>query len=106
MHFAARNRTMHSRGKFSEKMTRSVVLQGVRGVEPQSVQVVLVKPMQRILDEEATHHVAVFAVEVQSASPGRLMALGEIIRTVHAQVVAVRTEVVVHYVEQHGQAQL
>ena len=45
----------HGRGELGEEVHRAVVLQGVRGVEAQAVDVVLVDPMQRVLDEEPSH---------------------------------------------------
>ena len=43
---------------------------GVDGVEAQAVEVVLVEPVQGVLDEEAADRVAVRAVEVEASPQG------------------------------------
>src|SRR5882762_3668717 len=63
-----------------------------------SVDVKLLKPVQRILDEEVADFITVGAIEVQSRSPGRAITVRKI-RAVLAKVIALRPEVVVNHVQ-------
>ena len=61
-------------GEHFEEVGRLVVVQGVRGVQPQAVDVVLVEPVQGVLDEELLDLLAPLAVEVDAGGPGALPA--------------------------------
>ena len=65
------------------------------------VDVKLVDPLQRVVDEEPAHVIAVRAVEVERRPPRRLVPVGEV-RAVLAEVVPLGTEVVVDDVEERG----
>ena len=75
----------------------------VHGVEAEGVDVEALEPHERVLDDEATHLVAVRAVEVDGRAPRGLADL-VVDRHEDRQVVAVRPEVVVDDVEAHGEA--
>ncbi len=77
----------------------------VHGIDAQAVDVKLVDPLQRVVDEEPAHVVAVRAVEVERRTPGRRVARGEV-RAVFAQVVSLGAEVVVDDVEKQGETAL
>ncbi len=85
--------------QLGEEVPRAVVLHRVRRVEPQAVDVVLVHPVQRVLDEEAAHRGAVRAVEVHALAPRAAVPVGEVVRAEGVGVGAVRPEVVVDHVE-------
>ncbi len=59
-------------------------------------------PHQCVVDKEPAHFVAVGVVHIHRFSPGRRVFFGEI-RAELAEVIARRTEVVVHHVQQHGE---
>ena len=61
---------MYGGRQLGEEVARAVVDDRVGGVEPQAVDVILVHPVQRVLDEELAHHVAVRAVELTAAPQG------------------------------------
>jgi hypothetical protein len=73
----------------------------VHGVEPQSVGVKLLDPIERVVHEEFAHRPARAAVEVDRSAPRRLVAIGEERLRDAVQIVAFRAEVVVHDVDQH-----
>ena len=72
-------------------------------VQAQAVDVVLVQPVKRVVDEEPPHLVAIATVEVQRIAPGRAVVVREV-RAVIAEVVPLRTEVVVDDVQDQGEA--
>ena len=85
-------------------MARAFVYQRMRGIEAETIKMILGNPVQGIFDEEAPHHLAVRPVQIQSSAPGRGVMLRKIVRTVDAQVIAVRPQVVVNHVEQNCQS--
>src|SRR6266849_2011497 len=86
-------------------MARAFVYQRMRGIEAETVEMILGNPVQGIFDEEAPHHLAVGTVQIQSGAPGRGVMLREVERTVDAQVIPVWPQVVVNHVEQDCQSQ-
>jgi hypothetical protein len=104
-HRAARNGGTDPARKLTKEMARTIVDERVRSVETEPVDVVLVYPVQRILDEEGAHHVAVLAVEIDGGTPWGVVALGKIVGAERTQVGAVRSQMVVDNVEQHPQAE-
>ena len=76
-------------GQFLEQMHGLVVVQGMDGVEPQSVQVVVGEPLPDVVGDEGPHLIAAGSVEVDRHPPGRLVPVGEV-RAVLRQVVAGR----------------
>ena len=82
---------------------RTQIHDPVGGVEPKPVQVILGDPVDRVVHDVATDLVAVRSVEVEPVPPRRLIAVREI-RTQLGEVVPLRAEMVVHHVEQHGEA--
>ena len=75
---------------------------GVDGVEPEAVEMVVAEPHQGVVAEVAADLVAVRPVEVQSVAPRGLVAIGEV-RPELRQVVARRPEVVVDHVEDRAE---
>ena len=60
---------MHALGELGEDVRRAIVADGVDGVEPQPVDVVVAHPELRVLDRPVAH--AALAV-VERLAPGRL----------------------------------
>src|SRR5919202_2256775 len=87
-------------------MALRVVEDGMGGVEPQAISVELVEPVLRVVEHEPANGCAVRAVVIDRLAPGRLIPIGEIVRAVCPQIVAVGTKVVVDDVEQHAQSKL
>ena len=72
-------------------------------IEAESVEVVFLDPVECVVDEEIAHHSTVAAIEINRFSPGSLMALGEEIRSVLAQIISLRAKVVVDHVQEDHQ---
>ena len=101
----ARRRRAEPRPHLGQQVPRPVVAKRVRGVEAQPIEVVLVHPVEGVLDKELPHALRVWAIEVQGVAPRRGLALGEIVRAVGAHVGPVGAEVVVDDVEDDPQAE-
>ena len=106
MHVAVRGLGAHAFGKFVQHMLRAVVDDRMHGVEPQPVQMELLDPVERVLDDELAHRLAVLAVVIDGVAPGRLVALGEEARGVGGEVVPVGTKVIIDHVEEDHQPAL
>src|SRR5260370_17085802 len=87
-------------GKLGEEWEGTRIEDPVNSVQSKSVDVKLLKPVQRILDEEVADFTTVGAIEVQSRSPGRAITL-RTIGAVLAQVIAFRPEVLVNHLQRH-----
>ena len=86
-----------------EDVRSAVVEDRLRRVEAQSVQVELADPVARVAENEIARALRVLAVEVQRFAPFGVVARAEVVRAEALQVVAVRPEVVVDDVEDHGE---
>src|SRR6476661_6974326 len=68
----------------------------VRRVEPEAVNVKFTAPIACVFDKEVAHR---FQLEIQAVAPGRLVPRIEIVAAISAEIIAVRTEMVVDHVE-------
>src|SRR2546430_9205371 len=82
----------------------SLVVDGVNRIQTQAVEVVFLEPVERVVDEELAHRRTVRSVKVDRGTPGGDVPLGEELRRVPVQVIALGAEVVVDHVEQHREA--
>src|SRR5467141_3598533 len=89
--------------QFGEKRKCAGIKDSVNGVEPQHIDMKSFQPVERVFDEKAAYVIAFGSVKVQRRSPRRLVMLGKI-RTIFAQIIAFRSEVVVDDVQCHGEA--
>src|SRR6266404_7288120 len=89
--------------QFGEKRKRAGIKDSVNGVEPQHINMESFQPVESVFDEKAAYVIAFGSVKVQRRSPRRLVMLGKI-RTIFAQIIAFRSEVVVDDVQRHGEA--
>ena len=74
----ARRLCVKSVGELGQDVARAEVEDAVNGVEAQPVHVIFGQPVERVVDEEPAHLVAVGPVEVERGAPGRLVAIGEV----------------------------
>src|SRR5579871_4888720 len=79
----------HFRLKLCEEGVRAEVEDPMDSVETQRVDVKVLGPIERIIDEVAAHRVAIGAVEVDRFSPRRLVSRAEI-GTVGAEIIPFR----------------
>src|SRR3990172_2487103 len=91
----------HDRQLLEEGLSREVP-DAVDRVQPEGVQVEFCEPVEGILDKEAANLVATGPVEIYGRAPGGTIAIGEV-RSEVCQIVPLRTQVVVNYVEHDGQ---
>src|ERR1700722_20774775 len=86
-------------------MQRAEIKDSMHGIQAQSVEVILLKPVERVVDEETADLIAGRAVKVDCLSPGTLIATGEV-RTIFAEIVPFRSQMVVNNVEGYGESVL
>ena len=89
-----------------EEVLFRLIRDRVDGVEPQSVESVLVQPVEDILNEEIANDFAAFAVEVDRRAPWCLVLFGKEGLGIRMQVIAVRTEMVVDHIQEDHQSLL
>ena len=92
-------------GELLEERMGRLVDNGVRGIEPQPVDVILVDPVEGVVDEEVAHLALAGAIEVQRRPPRRAVHRREDRRRERGEVRAIGAKVVVDDVEQHRQAE-
>ena len=90
----------HRAGQLVDEMRRAAVVHRVHSVEAQAVEVELLDPVQRVVDEEVAHRAARLRVEIDGRTAGRDDVGVEELRRAGAQVVAVGAGLVVDHVEQ------
>ena len=66
---AVGERGAHPLGEFPQQVSRAVVEDRVDRVEPQPIEMELLEPIQRIVDEEVADRRGVLAVEVDRGAP-------------------------------------
>ena len=98
-----RGERVHLDGERLQDVGRRLVGDGVHGVQPQPVAVIIAQPHQRVVDDEAPHLVAARPVEVDRVTPAGLV-LGREVRAELRQVVPVRPEVVVDDIHDHAES--
>lgn len=91
-------------GDLLEDVRLTRVEDRVRGVEPEAVDVILLDPLGDVLQDEVADEVTTRSVEVERLTPGRLVAVGEVVGREGTEVVAVGTEVVVDHVQDDAEA--
>src|SRR5258708_10472920 len=89
--------------QFGQKRKCASIKDSVNGVEAQHIDMKSLQPVERVFDEKAAYVVAFGSVKVQRRSPKRLVMLGKI-RTIFAQIIAFRSDVVVDDVQCYGEA--
>src|SRR5580692_12777956 len=100
MHLARDSRPRaNRRGDFGHNIGVRPVSYGVNGIQPQTIEAILLDPVQRVVYKKVAHRAAAFAVKVDRGTPGRTMRRIEELGTVGVKVVPFRAEMVVNDVE-------
>ena len=86
-------------------MFLAVVVDGVDGIEPQTVELEFSDPIDGVLDHELANRSRPLAIVIYAIAPWRLVMLGEE-RRIGRHVVAVRPEVIVNHIEEHADSPL
>src|SRR5690606_32407422 len=80
-----------------DDVPRTIVIDGVHGIEAQAVEVIFLDPVARVVYEELAH---VRVGEIDRIAPRRAMPRGEEFARITAQIIALRPEMVVDDIEQ------
>src|SRR5215472_4482252 len=70
-------------------------------VQAQTIDVILLEPIERVMNEKVTYHSAARAIEIDGLSPRRAVSVREEVFRVHRKIVSFGTEVVVDHVQEH-----
>src|SRR5947207_3346242 len=89
------NGLLNGAGEFFQDVRGASVLNRMCSIKSQTIQVILMNPMQGIFDDETSDGFIVYTIEVQPFSPCTRMFLRYVIRAINAGVVAVRPQVVI-----------
>jgi len=95
----------HLGGKRGEDVPRTIVYDGMCGVQPQTIYVVLLNPAERVLDNVIADRFAARSIEVDSHAPRTVMSLRIIVAAEGRLVSAIRTQMVINHVEVDGEPQ-
>ena len=98
-------RLAHAAADGRQNVLRRVVDDGMHGVQPQTVDVILVDPIAGVGRAVLAHRGRVLAVEINRVAPACFVERRQVVVGKLPQVIAHRAEVVVDHVEHHGQAQ-
>src|SRR3982074_3211203 len=93
----------HARGELDENIWRGFVDDPLHRVQTQSVEAVLLEPVERVMNEEVAHGAALLAIVIDGRTPGRLMHWIEELWSIGVKVVALRPEMVVADVQKNHQ---
>ena len=83
-------------------MACAKIKNSVHSVESKRVEVILLQPVERVLNKEPSYVVAVLSVVIDRVAPGSSVTICEV-RSVCAKVIALRTEMVVNDIERDRQ---
>src|SRR6185437_10829267 len=91
----------HTLGELDQDMARAFVDDGMHGVEAQPIEMEFLKPVECVFDIEIADRPCLGTIEVDRGTPGRVMAIGDEIRRVEMEIIALGAEVVVDDVEKY-----
>ena len=94
---------VHGAGQFLQQVHGLETVDRAHGIQSQPIETVDVQPHARVVENKLPDAITVCAVVVDRIAPGRFDQVGEIRREV-IQVVAIRAEMVVDHIQQHGEA--
>src|SRR5450432_299654 len=92
----------HFLGDFLEDVRRRIVLDGLHGIQTQTVEMIVMDPVARVLGYIVADAFGSGLIVIYGFAPRRGVLVSEI-RTEHAQVIAFITQVVVNHVKDHGE---
>ena len=88
-------------GQFGENVGFRVIDDGVHRIQTQSIEMVFVQPVERVVDEEVADRPALWAIEVDPVAPRSTMAIGKELRRVGSEIIPFRAKVVVDHVQEN-----
>src|ERR1700737_3459031 len=84
-----------------QNMGTSVVQNCMDRVQPQSVKVIFLKPIESIMDKEIPNCAALISIEIDPVSPRCGVPVGEKLGSILAEIISIRAKVVVDDIEKH-----
>ena len=87
--------------QFHKNVRLRIIDDCVHRVEPQSVEMIFLQPVKRIVDEEIPHWPALRSVKVYGLAPWRMVPVRKKLRRIGAEIVSIRTEVVVNHIQKN-----
>ena len=94
----------HTSAHDRNDVLHGVVVDRLRGVQPQAIEMKLIDPIARVGGEELADGAGVGSIEVDRLAPFGLVLVGEVGRSEWLQVVSVRPQVVVNHIKDHPDA--
>src|ERR1700678_1054060 len=82
--------------EFIKDRQSGVIDDGVNCIQAQSVEMIFIQPIKRVVDEVVTNGPAFFSIEIDGLTPGRLVARGEELRSVESKIISFGAEVVIN----------
>src|SRR5690606_34533753 len=82
------------------EMHGSLIKDSMSGIKSQGIDVKILEPIQRVVDKIIADAVRPFLVKVYGIAPGCVILIGEV-RPVFAEVISLRTQMVVHNIHDH-----
>jgi hypothetical protein len=89
-----------------DDVSLAVIVDVLRRVEPQPVEMKLIDPVAGVGDEELAHRPAVLAVEVERGPPVGRVALADVVRRELREIIPIGTEMVINDIEDDADAKL
>src|SRR5690554_2472172 len=99
MHMARTRGAAHSLGQFKQK---TFIVNGVYGVEAQSIYAVIAYPHEGVFAKEIAHWLP---PKINPRTPGRMDIFAEKFFGILAEVIAVRAKMVINHIHKHHQTQ-
>lgn len=95
---------MHGLGDTGQDVHVACVLNGMHGVQPETIQVILHHPIQGVVNEEVAHPFAVWSIESDCSAPRGVSGMvEELVPGVGVEVISFRPEVVVDHIQKDHQ---
>ena len=92
-------------GHGAQNVISGGVVDVLRGIQPETIQMELVDPVAGVRDAEFAHWIGFVAIVVDGWPPVGLYLAGEVLRRELAEVVSVGAEMIVDHVQDHTQAE-
>src|SRR5437763_3269401 len=96
----------HGLGELGQDIGVSIVDDRMHRVQPEPIELVLLEPVERVVNEEIAHWPTLRAIEVDRRPPRRVMTFRKESRRVEVQIVSARSEVIVDDVQEHHELPL
>ena len=94
----------HAVGQLDQNMRAGIIQDRMHRIQAQAVEVVLMQPVERVMDEKLAHLATAAAIEIDRRAPGCVVPFGEERAGVEVEIIPLRPEVVIDHIQQDHQA--